>query len=75
GWDGAYNNSVAVGSTSDPRIQDINVAKHQHRFYGKTWYEPYATPSSPSTAALIPPGKSESETAPISYLVNYIIKI
>ncbi|MGC6402694.1 MAG: phage tail protein [Flavobacteriaceae bacterium] len=75
GWDGAYGGSVAVGSTNDPRVKDINVNPHQHRVYGKTWYEPYTAPTGNDANWAHPPSKGEDETAPISYLVTYIIKI
>lgn len=74
----AYDGGGDIGFQFDfnnNRSAEINISNHQHRFYGKTWYAPYTTPSNPTQVAANPPTKSESETAPISFLVNFIIKI
>lgn len=73
-YDGGETGSYIYNSGANKEVE-IDVSKHQHRFYGKTWYEPYVTPANPTSVAANPPSKSESETAPVSYLVNYIIKI
>ena len=73
-YDGSDTGSFIYNS-SGSRDVGIDVSNHQHRFYGKTWYAPYTTPSSPTTVKADPPDQSETETAPISYVVNYIIKI
>lgn len=49
------------------------VDPHQHRVYGNTWLQPFATPSDTSWA--MPPPAKNNETAPVWYAVNYIIKI
>ncbi|MGC6402693.1 MAG: phage tail protein [Flavobacteriaceae bacterium] len=51
----------------------ISVDPHQHRVYGKTWLQPFDTPSDTSWA--MPPPAKENETAPVWYAANYIIKI
>lgn len=48
-------------------------ARHQHRVYGETWNFPYGTPDDTSWAK--PPPASNTDTAPVWYSINYIIKI
>lgn len=60
----AFSNGSGYGITVDP---------HQHRVYGKTWNDPFNTPSDTSWA--MPPPAKNLETAPVWYAVNYIIKI
>ena len=50
-----------------------SLAVHQHRVYGETWNFPYGTPDDTSWAK--PPPATNSDTAPVWYSVNYIIKI
>lgn len=73
--------TYSVGSYQIPSINGIiqeeaadeAASKHQHRVYGKTWNFPHGTPDDTSWAK--PPPVSNTDTAPVWYAVNYIIKI
>jgi len=73
--------TYSVGSYQIPSVNGIiqeeaadeAASKHQHRVYGKTWNFPHGTPDDTSWAK--PPPVSNTDTAPVWYAVNYIIKI
>ena len=80
--DGQFTVSAySIGSYQMPAVNGIiqenaaneSRANHQHRVYGETWNFPYGTPDDTSWAK--PPPATNSDTAPVWYSVNYIIKI
>lgn len=69
---GAYQ-IPSVNGIIQEEAADEAASKHQHRVYGKTWNFPHGTPDDTSWAK--PPPVSNTDTAPVWYAVNYIIKI
>ena len=63
----------AVNGIIQENAANESRANHQHRVYGETWNFPYGTPDDTSWAK--PPPATNSDTAPVWYSVNYIIKI
>lgn len=72
-WGALDNSNLPYIFGSNGGDYSVFVDPHQHRVYGKTWNDPFNTPSDTSWA--MPPPAKNNETSPVWYAVNYIIKI
>ena len=67
-----YHDELVEGVVDENGAPEASSV-HQHRVYGKTWFEPHGTPDDTSWAK--PPPPSQTETAPVWYSIHYIVKI